>query len=302
MTLITICIPTYNRFDYLKECLQFLKNEIDLYPSVLNDIEFLISDNCSTDGTDVFLHKFSQSNPQFKFKRNVTNLGLVGNLISCIDAVDTEYIWFVSDDDKLERGSVSQVLSAIKENYKPEFVFLNYYIKGKPGYTLNSGYFPNSKDAALEIFNEGYGSLVFITSCVYKTTNLRSLSDNLMFTWLGGPLLFSFHSLSKGSSFIFSKPLVYFNSSNASYSGLKRELKLKFENYIPILEYLPQIGYDQEKINKTIRSFINKQSPSLILYLFFFPSKIFYLFKYISIKTLISLPIKTVSYLANRRK
>lgn len=300
MTLISICIPTYNRLEYLKQCLNFLKNEIDLYPFVLDDVEFLISDNCSTDGTDVFLHEFSQSNSHFKFKRNVTNLGLVGNLISCIDGVDTEYIWFVSDDDELESGIVSRVLSAIKENYKPEFVFLNYFIKGKPGYTLNSGYFPNSKDVALNIFNEGYGSLVFITSCVYKTNNLRSLSDNLMFTWLGGPLLYSFHSLSKGSSFIFSKPLVYFNSSNASYSSLKRELKLKFEEYIPILEYLPQIGYDRIKVVRSIRFFLQKQSHSFLLYSIFYPSKSFSLFKYLSFKTLIYLPINTLTYLFNR--
>ena len=52
--ILTIAIPTYNRKKYLKECLDHV------IPQVGEDIELIVCDNASEDGTDEFMEYFCQ--------------------------------------------------------------------------------------------------------------------------------------------------------------------------------------------------------------------------------------------------
>lgn len=297
MKQLTICIPTYNRSKFIENQLKFFYGEIQKNPNLKNLVSFLVSDNASTDDTSKILKKFHNQFGFFEQHTNKENLGLVGNIITLLNLSSTEYVWFVSDDDELSEGIIGEILNIIANNNSPEFLFLNYSSNGEKGFLGESGYRVDSKKAALEVFKEAYGSLVFMTSCVYKRKNILELSDNSMFKKLSAPLLYSFYSCSKGAIYITSSVWVKFRPGNASYSGFKKNLKLKFEEYISILEHLPKFGYPNSEVKKTIQIFFENQSHAHLLYncINFFNS--LRLYKYYSFKTAIEFPKNIVSYL-----
>jgi len=293
---LTICIPTYNRKFYLEKQLIFFQKQISNNKNILDQVHFIVSDNASTDDTQSMIEAFDKKSKFFDFYSNSKNLGLVGNIIASLNRSVTDYVWFVSDDDHLKDGIIELIIDAIHNN-GPEFVFINYLTKSKPSYKGANGLQADSKDVALEIFNQSYGSLVFMTACVYKRKNLEILSDNEMFTWLSAPLLYSFYSCSKSPIYIIGEPMITFSQGNASYAGLKRILKLKFEEYIPILESLPKLGYDHIKVSRSIKLFFKYQSHSHFLYNFISPFNSLKLYKYYNISTFFAIPLNIIKYL-----
>jgi glycosyltransferase involved in cell wall biosynthesis len=71
----SIAIPHYNRIDYLLESLRRI-DEINY-----DNLEVVVSDDCSSDDSESVLRNFSFTSPKkLKYSRNVHNLGYDGNL------------------------------------------------------------------------------------------------------------------------------------------------------------------------------------------------------------------------------
>lgn len=297
--ILTVCIPTFNRIDFLKKQMSFFQSQIKKNDKILEKVAFIVSDNASIDNSAKYLSQYRKNNNFFEFIVNSSNLGLVGNIAALLNSAGTDYVWFVSDDDELKDGVLEEVIKIIHQNNRPEFVFMNYSLFGKKGFNGKAGYRVDSKEAALEVFQEAYGSLVFMSACVYKRRHLLDLAKNKMFTWLSAPMLYSFYSCAKGPVFLSEDYWVYFNSNNASYSGLKRILKLKFEEYIAILESLVSFGYDAKSVKKTISIFFESQAHAHFLYNFIDFKHSLPLYRYYSLKTMIKMPVNIVSFLSD---
>src|SRR5262249_43627784 len=69
--LLSICIPTYNRSHFLKECLRSLFAQTFDHSAV----EVIVSDNASTDDTPNVVRKYAERYPIVKYVRNETNIG-----------------------------------------------------------------------------------------------------------------------------------------------------------------------------------------------------------------------------------
>jgi glycosyltransferase involved in cell wall biosynthesis len=297
--ILTVCIPTFNRSDFIKKQLAFFQGQIKKNEKIIEQVAFIVADHASTDNTAKFLSQYRENNTFFEYIINPSNLGLTGNIGTLLNASATEYVWFVSDDDELKDGVVEEVIKIINQNNHPEFIFLNYSFSGKKGFNGKSGYRPDSQDAALEVFQEAYGSLVFMTACVYKRRNLLELSQNKMFMWLSAPMLYSFYSCAKGPVFLSEDYWIYFNPDNASYAGLKRVLKLKFEEYIAILESLVSFGYNEKSVKKTISVFFECQSHAHFLYNFINFKHSIPLYKHYSLRAVIKIPKNIMSFSTN---
>jgi len=294
---LTICLPTYNRANFIKNQLEFFEDEIKADSSILNKVKFIVGNNASIDNTSEVLSDLQQKNPFFELVENSENMGLVGNIINLLNLSYSEYVWFVSDDDDLKKGIINEILRIIANYTSLEFIFLNYLISNEKGYNGDYGYLENSKEIALTMFDEAYGSLVFMTSCIHKRNNLLEISDHLFFNKISGPLFYSFYSCTKGPIYVTKKAWVVFRPGNASYKGLKSFLKIKFEEYLPILEHLHKFGYEKEETYKVLRGFIDKQSHSFFLYFFVNPLKAFRIAKYIRLNTLFLIPRNIITYL-----
>ena len=71
--LVSICIPTYNRVDALKRCVDSIIQNKYYSPE---SIEIVISDNCSTDGTQEYVQGVvANRNCNILYNRNENNIG-----------------------------------------------------------------------------------------------------------------------------------------------------------------------------------------------------------------------------------
>jgi len=110
MILLTIAIPTYNRLKYLKELLPGLLKQCEPYP----EIEVLISDNCTTDGTLQYIKDMATINPHMRYRRNSTNVGGEENVVQCVESAQGEYVWLFGDDELLCERGIGTVINILK--------------------------------------------------------------------------------------------------------------------------------------------------------------------------------------------
>ena len=296
--LLTICVPTYNREKLVEKQLMFFRAQNNNNSEILKNVNFIVRDNCSKDRTALRLKKIQKTDNFFEYVINNENVGLIGNVQLLLGDVNTEYVWFISDDDILEMNIIDYVLDIIIANKSVEYFFLNFHIAKRLGYSGKlSKDQKDSKRAALEIFRNGYGSLLLLTSSVYKTSNLVEIKDHKFSSLLSAPLFYSFYSCMKGDIYISNKVYIRFREGNASYSGIIRVTKLKFEEYLSILNYLKEIGYSYDDVDLTIKYFLISQTNAHLIYTLISPLKSLKLYKYYSVKDFLSIIINTYNYI-----
>jgi glycosyltransferase involved in cell wall biosynthesis len=119
---LSICISTYNRAKWLKVNLGILFEQI-LVPSA--EIEILVVDNTSTDNTKEIVCPYL-GRSDFRYLRNPSNVGMLGNLRITAHDAKGEYIWILGDDDLVKENGIKRVLAAICENPRVGLIYLNY--------------------------------------------------------------------------------------------------------------------------------------------------------------------------------
>jgi glycosyltransferase involved in cell wall biosynthesis len=108
MASVTVCLPTYNAGTYLDESLRSAVEQTH------RDIEVLVVDNCSTDGTQEMVTAWESQDARIRYVRNSSNLGMVRNFNRCLELADGEYIKFLCADDLLAPACVERMLAAIQ--------------------------------------------------------------------------------------------------------------------------------------------------------------------------------------------
>ena len=112
---LSLCIPTFNRVNYLRELLPFLFAELAVVNQTSIQVELLISDNASTDGTESYLEGLSC--PGLKIFRNANNIGGDRNFLACVERASGEYVWLFGDDEMLEPGGIGRILALLAKEH-----------------------------------------------------------------------------------------------------------------------------------------------------------------------------------------
>lgn len=104
----SICIPQYNRSEYLKIALR------SIHRQRFTDYEVIVSDDCSTDDTATAIpplleQLFSRSS----YIRTPTNLGYDGNLRSALSAASGRFVFFLGNDDEIADADLLADAAAI---------------------------------------------------------------------------------------------------------------------------------------------------------------------------------------------
>lgn len=102
---LSICIPTYNRKSYLEQSIN------SLLPQLRDDIEVLISNNCSPDDTDEYCKTLDS---RITYHKQSENIGSDGNFLWLMDNARGKYIILLSDDDYLEIGAVEKLVNFLE--------------------------------------------------------------------------------------------------------------------------------------------------------------------------------------------
>lgn len=110
-----ILIPTYNRREHLLKNLNLLDGIItDLK---INDyVKIIVSDNASSDGTEVAIIDYCAAHPStvVKYTKQVENIGMFKNFLYCLEVSDADYVMLMGDDDYCSKEYVKEVINAIE--------------------------------------------------------------------------------------------------------------------------------------------------------------------------------------------
>jgi abequosyltransferase len=119
--ILSICIPTYNRANLLKKTIE------SVIPQLNERVELIISDNCSSDNTEEIVLGFLRVNNvgNINYLKNITNVGLDGNIINLLNKARGDFVFFLADDDYLIQESVPYILNLLKSTVA--VMYLNYY-------------------------------------------------------------------------------------------------------------------------------------------------------------------------------
>lgn len=108
---VSICIPTYNRKDYLKETLE------SVFAQTYKDYEVVIVDDGSTDCTDRMIKEGGYDVRYYWAER----IGQAAARNKLIELTQGEYITFLDSDDLLFPNAVQKLMDVI-DSYSPEVV------------------------------------------------------------------------------------------------------------------------------------------------------------------------------------
>lgn len=125
---IVAVVVTYNRKTILEECIRSLINQS------LNDIDVLIIDNASTDGTKEYIASYLGNSKVYYFNTNANLGGAAGFNIGIRKAYEMgyKYIW-IMDDDSIPRLNCAEVLANAANTLDGDFGFLSSYVEWSDG-------------------------------------------------------------------------------------------------------------------------------------------------------------------------
>jgi len=106
---LSICIPTFNRVEQLREILTCL------LPQLEEGMEVVISDNASADETESMVATYMSQYSCITYHRWPKNMGADRNYLKVVEQAHGEYCWLFGSDDLVEPGCVREVLKMLSD-------------------------------------------------------------------------------------------------------------------------------------------------------------------------------------------
>jgi abequosyltransferase len=248
--LLSICIPTYNMCNYLEINLKEIVEIIsDL--KLEDEIEVCISDNQSTDDTELMVSKYFNLNIDIKYHKNQKNIGADRNFLKSVEISNGKYSWILGADDILIKEGLLNIINLIKNseyhiilgdrlniNLNGDNKEVQFWSKEKSIVSKNN----------LSVFIDNSYKLgaifAYISSIVFKKENWDDAIQILDINkFIGSSYIHSLILLSiiknNGNMLYLHKPIVKSRLGNDSFlsAGYFNRIKIDF-NYLDILDYL----------------------------------------------------------------
>ena len=124
MPVLSICIPTYNRAFYLLKTLESITKEKIFLET--DDVEIVVSNNCSIDDTDEICRKYQEKFPdKFVYIKQETPMPWQYHMIKPAIYGHGKYAKLNNDTCYFEKGALEKIIKYLKENEDTEFLFIN---------------------------------------------------------------------------------------------------------------------------------------------------------------------------------
>ncbi len=108
--MVSVIVLVYNAEKYLRRCLDSIISQ------TFQDIELVLVDDGSTDGSSAIINEYAQSDPRIVVVSHSKNKGLFAARKSGMDAASGEYTIYVDADDRIEKNQVEELYQhAIRE-------------------------------------------------------------------------------------------------------------------------------------------------------------------------------------------
>jgi hypothetical protein len=115
--LVSIGIPVYNGEAYLADAIA------SVLAQTMGDLEVVVSDNASTDGTRAIVEQFARADARVRYCRNETNLGAAPNYNRAFALSRGRYFKWLAHDDRIEPDYLDRTMRAMEG--RPDVVLCN---------------------------------------------------------------------------------------------------------------------------------------------------------------------------------
>ncbi len=115
--MISIVLPTYNGSRYIQCAVDSILKQ------TYTDIELIIVDDCSTDGTGAIVDKLSKCDKRINVIHNKVNKKLPASLNIGFENAQGEYFTWTSDDNLYKSNALEIMLLNLKENPETDIVY-----------------------------------------------------------------------------------------------------------------------------------------------------------------------------------
>ncbi len=235
MKKVQIFIPTFNRCKSLKNTVKsILKQNYE-------NIEVIILDNCSNDGTEQEMYRIISKNKNVRYIRQEQNIGMIGNFNSIHSKIDGDYFCIQTDDDIYSNDFVSNSVDLLNFYHDANIAILNAPTR------INGVVFRSQIEAWQEGFYKKESALLHIingrhpilTNCMFRS----KIGHKFIFEpILGGAadVFLLFKMMMEENSIVSKKIGGYYDLHENSYSetanGIQR-LLMKCNLYLAINNY-----------------------------------------------------------------
>jgi glycosyltransferase involved in cell wall biosynthesis len=180
---ISIVITSYNHERYIGQCLSRVLAQKGNF-----EMEIILGDDCSTDGTGQILEEYQKKYPKIIRKlQSEKNLGITKNLKRSLDACTGDYIAICEGDDYWisdEKVQMQIQLLETHPEYSMCFSTLTLYYQEEQRYILFSDQvnFPRNELTIEDLIKNNY--IGNFSCCMYRASIVRKLPASLfqMFT------------------------------------------------------------------------------------------------------------------------
>ena len=109
--LLSICIATYNRADFIGETLD------SIIPQLTDEVELLVVDGASTDNTEEVVRSYLKKSERLRYVRLPKKGGVDRDYDTSVELAQGEMCWLFTDDDLLKPGAIAAVREAVKQGH-----------------------------------------------------------------------------------------------------------------------------------------------------------------------------------------
>ena len=107
---LSIGLPVFNGEKFLHKCLSSLLEQS------YEDFEIIISDNASTDKTEIICQEYSKKDKRINYIRQEKNIGLLPNFNFVLEQSDNEFFMWMGVDDYILPDYVKKNMNILKSN------------------------------------------------------------------------------------------------------------------------------------------------------------------------------------------
>lgn len=107
---VSVGLPIFNEYEYIEETIQSLKRQS------WKDVCFLISDNCSDDGTFELCQQLVAGDARFKLYRQEKNIGAIANFEFLFREANTEFFMWLGGHDYISDGYIERAVLMLMDH------------------------------------------------------------------------------------------------------------------------------------------------------------------------------------------
>jgi acetyltransferase-like isoleucine patch superfamily enzyme/glycosyltransferase involved in cell wall biosynthesis len=166
--LLSICIPTYNRAEDLKNCLESIFSQIGND----NNFEVVVCNNDSSDHTHEIALSFAARYKTMRYFKNDNNIGASKNFIRVLDESKGKFALLHGDDDFFISGTLYDILNLVNKNRNCGMIFLNLLSNDLP---------PKIFSGVDKYLEENSIYATFISSLIFNKTDYLKIENREKF-------------------------------------------------------------------------------------------------------------------------